>query len=124
MDSGMLLGIWRAMVRIPSRIWQKQMSRETHGPDRLAFMSEDHHRVRDFVVTELPRAGQPLPPPLIAQRLGLPLEKVVDILDELERNMVFLFRNEQGAVVWAYPVTAETTPHRITFGSGEQIYAA
>jgi hypothetical protein len=38
--------------------------------------------------------------------------------------MTFLFRNEQGAVAWAYPVTVDRTPHYVTFSTGEQVYAA
>jgi len=49
---------------------------------------------------------------------------VLRILDELEKKMTFLYRDEQGAVLWAYPVTAARTPHRITFSSGERISAA
>ena len=54
----------------------------------------------------------------------MPLIRVNTILDELEQNLVFLVRNEQGAVSWAFPVTVEPTPHRLTFSTGEQIYAA
>ena len=90
----------------------------------LDFMSVDHHRVRNFCVTELPRAGKPLTPEYIAQALGLPVERVVPMLDELERHMTFLFRNAEGAVTWAYPVTVDVTPHRVTFSTGEQVYAA
>jgi hypothetical protein len=46
------------------------------------------------------------------------------ILDDLEKHMTFLFRNQAGEVVWAYPVTVEKTPHRVTFDTGETIYAA
>jgi hypothetical protein len=38
--------------------------------------------------------------------------------------MTFLFRNEHGAVEWAYPVTAARTPHRVAFSTGERINAA
>jgi hypothetical protein len=38
--------------------------------------------------------------------------------------MTFLFRNEEGAVTWAYPVTVERTPHRVSLSTGEQVYAA
>lgn len=31
---------------------------------------------------------------------------------------------EAGAVVWAYHMTAAVTPHRLTFSSGERLYAA
>ena len=106
--------------------WQGQVAQgarhtREHG---LAFMSEDHHRVRDFVVVELPRIASPLSAALIAERLNLPVERVTGILDDLEKHMTFLYRNPQGEVTWAYPVTVEHTPHRVTFSSGEQIYAA
>jgi hypothetical protein len=50
--------------------------------------------------------------------------QVRTILDELEKQMTFLFRNEQGAVAWAYPVTIDQTPHRVTFDTGESLFAA
>ncbi len=87
-------------------------------------MSADHHRVRNFVVQELPNAGQPLTAELIAQRLNLPLARMQVILDDLERRLTFLFRNDKGGVEWAYPVTAAKTPHRFTLTSGEALYAA
>ncbi len=87
-------------------------------------MSKEHHLVRNFVVREMPIAGEPLSPAYIAQKLELPLERTKAILGELEKNMTFLFRNEHGAVTWAYPVTVERTPHHITFSTGEQLYAA
>jgi hypothetical protein len=120
MDNSILLGMGRHMLPIPPAIWQRQ----ARSPAHLDFMSEDHHRVRNLAVVELPRAGEPLPPEFIARTLDLPRDRVVTILDDLERRMTFLFRNEQGAVVWAYPVTVEPTPHRITFDTGEQVYAA
>jgi hypothetical protein len=87
-------------------------------------MTADHHRVRDFVVRELPRIGTPLPPELIADSLALPMQQVKRLLDELETHMTFLFRNDRGAVVWAYPVTVDPTAHRVTFSTGEQVNAA
>jgi hypothetical protein len=65
-----------------------------------------------------------MPPETIAQGLNMDLEQVVPILEQLEKRLTFLYRNEAGAVIWAYPVTVEVTPHRVTFSSGEQIYAA
>jgi hypothetical protein len=125
MKKRLLLGVWRAMLPIPRHVWQKQVAHSEHGAQaRLSFMTNDHHRVRDFAVLELPRAGVPLPPEVIAEKLNLPVERVRVILDELEKHLTFLFRNEQGAVTWAYPVTVEHTPHRITFSTGERVYAA
>ena len=45
-------------------------------------------------------------------------------LAELERRLFFLVRNRVGEVSWAFPVTAEVTPHQLTFPSGERRYGA
>jgi len=124
-NKSLLLGFRRFLLRIPRPIWQQEVARSARaGAKSLAFMTADHHQVRDFVVRELPRFAEPIPPETIAQSLNMEREQVIPILDELEKKLTFLYRNEQGAVTWAYPVTADKTPHRITFSTGEQIYAA
>ena len=120
LDDSMLLGLWRTMLPIPRPVWQSQV----RGDADLDFMTEAHHWVRDLVVTEIPRVGKPLTPEFIAQKLDLPLAQVTSILDDLETRMTFLFRNEQRAVTWAYPVTVDRTPHHVTFSTGERAYAA
>ena len=120
MDKSLLLGVGRHTLPIPRLIWQ----RHVQGAAQLDFMTEDHHRIRNFVVTQLPRSGEPLAPEVIAQALELPHDRVVAILDDLEKHMTFLFRDEGGAVEWAYPVTVDETPHRLTFSTGEQVNAA
>ena len=125
MNKSLVLGIGRFLLRIPRPIWQREVAHGARAAEKsLAFMTADHHRVRDFVVREMPRYAEPILPEVIAQSLNMELAQVVPILDELEKNLTFLYRNEQGAVTWAYPVTVEPTPHRVTFSSGEQIYAA
>ncbi len=123
MDNTVLLGVWRIMISLPPELWQSQLAK-MKSRSNLTFMTADHHRVRDFVVRELPHFNRPLPPELIAAELHLSLERVVFLLDELERNKSFLFRNEAGAVTWAYPVTVDQTPHQVTFSSGEKLHAA
>jgi hypothetical protein len=91
---------------------------------RLSFMSEEHHRVRDFVVVELPRFGRALPPKHIAERTGLSLERVETLLDELELQRFFLVRDSERRVSWAFPVTSEPTPHRVELSTGEVVNAA
>jgi hypothetical protein len=119
-EDRLLLGMGRRLTPIPRAIWQRHLG----GGADLSFMSGDHHRVRNFVVTELARVGKPLAPGSIAQALSLPAARVTEMLVDLERHMTFLFRNEEGAVVWAYPVTVERTPHHVTLSTGEQVYAA
>ena len=91
---------------------------------RLAFMSPHHHRVRDFVVRELPRQNRPISPLGIAQTTGLTLQTVTAVLTDLEKNLFFLVRDREGNVSWAFPVTTSRTPHRLTFSTGEKIFGA
>jgi hypothetical protein len=125
MNNNLLLGLFRCVLPVPRALWQMQVSRNArHLDGGLAFMSAEHHLIRNFVVRELPRVGKPLSPDSIAQNLNLPISQVETILDDLEKHMTFLFRNEQGAVTWAYPVTVDRTPHHLTLSTGEQVYAA
>jgi hypothetical protein len=87
-------------------------------------MGPDHHRIRNFVVAELPRAQQSLSPEAIATGVSLDIERVREILDELEARLTFLYRRDGRNVDWAYPVTAEETPHRVTLDTGERFFAA
>ena len=126
MNKSLLVGVWKYLLPVPRSVWQGQVAQSARHASEggLAFMTEEHHQVRDFVVIELPRITRPLSATLIAERLNLPIEQVTTILADLERHMTFLYRNPQGDVTWAYPVTVDHTPHRVTFSSGEQIYAA
>lgn len=125
MGGYILFGRDRQISEIPRQMWEGHLAgAPDHSKHRLSFMSEDHHRVRYFVVRELPAHGAPIEPGMISQALQLPLEQVGVILDELEKNLVFLVRDEQEAVAWAFPVTVEPTPHRLEFSTGEQLYAA
>ncbi|MCP4541103.1 MAG: hypothetical protein GY832_28550 [Chloroflexi bacterium] len=125
MDGRLLLGLWRAMIPLPRALWQKAVFHEVRKTERrLDFITPEHRTVQHFVVRELARIGGPVSPEFVSQEVSLPVEQVNVILGELEAHMTFLFRNAQGAVTWAYPVTADETPHRVTFATGEQTYAA
>ncbi len=80
--------------------------------------------MRYFVVRELARLGRPVAPSLIAQALDLPLAQVIQVMEDLEKHLFFLFRNKAGDAEWAYPVTAARSAHQIRFRSGETLYAA
>ena len=112
------------MIPVPRAVWQRAVKASARKARRgLDFMSADHHRVRDFAVTELPRRGAPLAPQAIAAALDIALPRVTAILDDLEKHLLFVFRNERGEVTWAYPVTVEATPHRASFSTGEEAYS-
>lgn len=126
MSNRILLGYRRWIIPVPGFIWQRlvKSNARKEGTTRLAGLSDDHHRVRDFVVREMHRVEKPLSPELIGKQLDLPVDRVTAILDELEKGMVFLYRSQPDLVTWAYPVTADSTPHQVTYSSGEQGHAA
>jgi len=127
MKNRVMLGLWKYMLSVPPFIMdmKKQVAREkVRFETAMGFMTSDHRRVHHFAVRELPHAGKPLSPEFIAGKLDLPHDRVVSVLNDLEKHMTFLFRNKQGEVTWAYPVTIDKTPHHLTFSSGEQVYAA
>ena len=124
MSDRVLVGLGHRMIPIPRLVWQPLMKANARKVRAgLGFMSAEHHRVRDFVVTELSRADAPLAAGVIAEKLELPLGRATAILDELEKHLTFLVRNADGAVTWAYPVTVDRTPHRATLTTGEEAYS-
>ncbi len=125
MKDKLMLGLWRYMLKVPPFLWEKQISRAKKKSEaENRFLTKEHSLVHHFVVRELPRAGEPLSPEFVANKLNLPIIRVKSILDDLEKRLTFLFRNKKGDVVWAYPVTVDKTPHHLTFSTGEQLYAA
>jgi len=125
MLDSMLLGLGPLLVPVPGPLWKRGVGRQARAlRGAFARLPEDHRRVRAFVVAELPRRGRAVEPERVARELALPLERVQPILAELEARLLFLFRDGQGAVEWAYPVTAAATPHRLRFDGGEEIFAA
>jgi hypothetical protein len=125
MEDRILLGQGREIREVPVAMWKQHLAQlPQHAGDRLSFMTEAHHRVRNFVVQALADRQQPLAPDYIAGELGLSPAQLDGILNELEQKLYFLVRDPQGAVSWAYPVTVEPTPHRLRLGTGQRLYAA
>lgn len=123
--SRVLVGLKRYMVPIPWFVFTRVLPRNLRKAKRaLGGLDDEHRRVHDFVVRELPRLAAPMPPEYIADGLEMEEPRVSGILDELERRLLFVFRPGGREVVWAYPVTAEPTPHRLAFSSGERLWAA
>src|SRR5512135_621273 len=125
MEEKVLLGRGREILEIPQATWKQDLAQTPeHSRSRLSFMTAAHHQVRYFAVKEMAIRQKPIEPELISERLNMPLERVKTILEELERRLFFLVRNEEGAVAWAYPVTVSPTPHKLSLASGERLYGA
>ena len=126
MNDRILIGRRERMLEVSAEMLREHLAGAGHSmATRLSFMSGEHHRVRNFVVRELPRnQGKPLSAGDISHKLDLPLTRVVTILEELQKNLFFLVLNVVGEVSWAFPVTSDWTPHRLSFSSGERVFAA
>lgn len=125
MEETILLGRGREMFEIPQTTWKQSLEQvPQHTQSRLNFMTDAHHQIRYFAVKEMVIRQKPIEPEFISEKLNIPVNQVNSLLDELERKLFFLVRNAQGLVAWAYPVTVETTPHKLSFFSGERLYGA
>jgi hypothetical protein len=126
MNENILIGQGEKLLKVDAGNWRKHLEQRRHTPSaRLNFMTPDHHRVRNFAVCELPRNhGNPLSAQAISTHLELPLSRVFTILDDLQQHLFFVVQNQAREVCWAYPVTTEKTPHRLSFSTGERICAA
>ena len=81
MNRRILLGIKRLMLPIPRPIWQSQVAKGEKGADAsLDFMTAEHHRVRNFVVMEIPKVEEPLTAEYIAAELQIPMIAWVQFL--------------------------------------------
>jgi hypothetical protein len=125
MKNKLMLGLWRHIITVPPFLWKEQIARtKSKFEKEYGILSEEKRLIHHFVVRELPCHGKALSPELVSEKLGLSDDRVKEALDYLEKRLTFLYRNKNGEVTWAYPVTVDKTPHKITFSTGEILYAA
>ena len=125
MENALVVRLGRAGLRVPRALWQRIVAAEARRSAAGAgWMTAEHHRVRDFAVTEIVRTGKPLSPARVAAGTGLGGERAAALTGELERGKIYLFRGDGVNVDWAYPAAAAVTPHRVRLTSGETLYAA
>jgi hypothetical protein len=103
-----LVGGAKGFETVSDAEWKAHLAHlPAHFAKRLEFMTQSHRAVREFAVRELPREnGRTLKADRVAATLGLPLPRVVSILDDLERHLFFLVRDSHGDIAWAFPVSA------------------
>jgi hypothetical protein len=119
-----LLGVGRRMVPVPEWLFRPMVQRDARRLAKRPPLEPDERRVQHFAVREIPRRRVAIAPEVFAAELDLPLERVGLILDKLERHMTYLCRRGGEDVVWAYPVTAEKTPHQVRMDGGAAFSAA
>ena len=119
-----LLGVGRRMVPVPEFLFRPMIRRDVNKLARRPPLEPDERCVQHFAVREISRRRRAIPPEVFAEELGLSLEQISRILDELERRMTYLCRRGGNDVNWAYPVTSEMTPHQVRIDGGAAFSAA
>jgi len=119
-----LLGVGRRLVPVPEILFRPMVRRDANKLAKRQPLEPDERRVQHFAVREIPRRHEAISPEVFAAELDLSLDQVHQILDELERRMTFLCRRGGEDVSWAYPVTADETPHQVRIDGGAAFSAA
>jgi hypothetical protein len=119
-----MLGLGRRMIPLPETVFRAGVRWDAAKLDRRPDLAPDERRVHHHAVREIPTRRRPISPQAFADELGLELDEVERILDGLERRMTYLCRRGGEDVVWAYPVTAEATVHRVSIDGGGPFSAA
>lgn len=124
-ENKILIGIGHKIIPAPACLLIRDTARMAKKMKiRINKITEEKRRIHHFVVRELPNTAQPVSLASIAQGLKMPADRVSMLVDEMEKDKAFFNRYHSEGINWAYPVTADNTPHHVTFSTGEQIDAA
>ena len=119
------MGIWRFMIPIPKFMIKRDVKQMANAICRATVdVSEEERRVHRFVVTTMTDTNEPVTPEHISEKLDIPIDRVIVIVDKLEKLKVFFYRYDNEGINWAYPVTSESNNYKMTFNTGEQCTAA
>lgn len=112
-------------VRVPHVLWRRIVASEAkRSGRRMTGFTVQHHAIRNYTVMQMGRTGGVVTPDDIAAHTDVPEAHVGPILDQLEAAKTFLYRSDGHAVDWAYPITTQSTPHRVRLDTGERLFAA
>ncbi len=113
------------LVPVPAVVWRPLVHFFGRDAARMfKALTPLQRKLRHVIVRDMPGANGPMNPQDLAESVGASIEQVVGALEVLERLKGFLYRNDTGAVAWAYPFTTDDTPHHLTFSTGERRDAA
>jgi len=119
------MGFRGFMMRIPPLLSDKGTKKGEKGVKaNAACLSKQERRVHHFIVMKMAVVKDPITAELVAYELGMPNDRVLEIIDKLENLKTFIFRSDGIGINWAYPLSLENTGFRMTASSGEQFSAA
>ena len=119
------MGFRGFMMRIPPLLSEKGAKKGESGAKANAdSLSKEERRVHHFIVMKMAVGKDHITTELIANEIGMPKERVHQIINKLENLKTFIYRDDGKVVNWAYPLSLENTGFRMTASSGEQFFAA
>ena len=119
------LGIRRFMIPLPHILVKQDIRRMADAICRkTADVSGEERKVHQFVVKTMTETNKPITSEYIAEKLEMPLDRVKDIVEKLEKKKVFFYRYNNPGINWAYPVAVENKAFKMIFSTGEQCTAA
>jgi hypothetical protein len=110
---------------MPGFVFPKILNREVKRFNKsLAFMTPEHHRLRNLAVAEMIFHPRRISPADLAEKTALTETRVIGLLAEMEGNKSILYRDAHGHILYAYPSTVEQTAHEVIFEKDKRAYAA
>jgi len=91
---------------------------------KTTLLSEQEQCVYYYIVEQMAVAREPIRAISVSTALGIPVDKIVQMIDKLEGLKTFLFRSDGKTVDWAYPLSLQNTGHELTSHKGERLFAA
>jgi hypothetical protein len=121
----MLMGIGGFMISIPRVISEKGLQKGVSGARAKAdLLSAGERKIHHFIVRKMATVQKPITAELVSEELGLPVDRVEQAIDKLEKMKTFLYRSDGRGINWAYPITLDNTGHEMSVSSGERFFAA
>ena len=121
----LFMGFRGFLMKIPPLLSEKGARKGEKGAKaNAATLSVEERQVHHFIVKKMAVVDAPITDELIAEELGMSNERVLEIIDKLEKLKTFVYRSDGKGINWAYPLSLEDTGFKITASSGEQFFAA
>ena len=119
------MGFRGLMVRIPPLLSNQGAKKSrTSAKANANALSKEERRVHHYIVMKMAVVKDPITTELIAGELGMPGDRVNQIINKLENLKIFIYRDDGKGINWAYPLSLENTGFKMTASSGEQFFAA
>jgi hypothetical protein len=119
------MGFRGLMLRVPPFLSERGSKRGAKGAKANAErLTEEERRVHHHVVLQMMYAGEPYTAEMLADELGIGIDRMEAIVDKLENLKTFIYRRDGRRIDWAYPLSLDDTGFQMSAASGERFFAA